>query len=89
MKNSRLAQELKHINYIQLSHAVPDPFNTAGAAKPSRIWGKTMERYRQENDKDPSQTAFMKLLNSLRNNVSSEHSKVIQKEKRAIVLGYD
>jgi len=31
----------------------------------------------------------MKILNSLRSTVSADYSKVIQKDKRAIVLGYD
>jgi len=39
--------------------------------------------------KDASQTAYMKVLCSLRNTITSEYSKVIQKEKRAIILGYD
>ncbi len=36
-----------------------------------------------------TQTAYMKFLCDLRNAITSEYSKVLQKEKRAIVLGYD
>ena len=39
--------------------------------------------------KDAQQTAYTKVLCSLRNGVTSEYSKVIQQEKRAIILGYD
>jgi hypothetical protein len=39
--------------------------------------------------KDNSQTAYTKILNSLRSAVSGDYSKVIQKEKRAVVLAYD
>ena len=46
---------------------------------------KTIKAKAQEN----SQTSYMKILYSLRSAVSEDYSKVIQKGKRAIVLGYD
>ena len=39
--------------------------------------------------KDTQQTAYLKVLCTLRNAVTSEYSRVIQQEKRAIILGYD
>jgi len=48
-----------------------------------------MKRNKKAKTQDNSQTSYMKLLNSLRSTVSADYSKVIQKEKRAIVLGYD
>jgi hypothetical protein len=35
------------------------------------------------------QSKYVKLLCCLRNKVTSEYSKAIQQEKRAIILGYD
>jgi len=48
-----------------------------------------MKRERKAKEKENSQTTYTKILNSLRSAVSADYSKVIQKEKRAIVLGYD
>ena len=52
-------------------------------------WGNAMKRNRKAKTQDNSQTSYKKILNSLRSAVSADYSKVIQKEKRAIVLGYD
>ena len=48
-----------------------------------------MKRNRKAKTQDNSQTSYTKILNSLRSAISADYSKVIQKEKRAIVLGYD
>jgi hypothetical protein len=48
-----------------------------------------MKRNKKAKAQDNSQTAYTKILNSLRSAVSADYSTVIQKEKRAIVLGYD
>jgi hypothetical protein len=48
-----------------------------------------MKRNRKTKAQDNSQTSYKKILNSLRSSVSADYSKVIQKEKRAIILGYD
>jgi|GEM_PF-2457050 hypothetical protein len=52
-------------------------------------WGNIMKRKRKAKTQDNSQTSYTKILNSLRSAISADYSKVIQKEKRAIVLGYD
>jgi len=51
--------------------------------------GDIMKRTRKAKAQENSQTSYMKILNSLRSAVSTDYSKVIQKDKRAIVLGYD
>jgi len=48
-----------------------------------------MKRNGKAKAKEISQTSYTKILNSLRSAVSADYSKVIQKYKRAIVLGYD
>jgi hypothetical protein len=48
-----------------------------------------MKRDRKAKAQENSQTSYTKILNSLRSAVSADYSKVIQKEKRAVVLGYD
>jgi len=48
-----------------------------------------MKKNRKAKAQDNSQTAYSKILNSLRSAVSGDYSKVIQKEKRAVVLAYD
>ena len=48
-----------------------------------------MKRNRKAKAQDNSQTAYTKVLNSLRSAVSADYSKVIEKEKRAVVLAYD
>jgi len=48
-----------------------------------------MKRNRKEKAQDNSQTSYTKILNSLRSPVSGDYSKMIQKEKRAVILGYD
>ncbi|MFC1845060.1 hypothetical protein ACFLZ5_09775 [Thermodesulfobacteriota bacterium] len=48
-----------------------------------------MKRIRKAKAQENAQTSYMKILNSLRSTVSADYSTVIQKEKRAIVLGYD
>ena len=52
-------------------------------------WGNIMQRNRKAKAKDNSQTSYNKILNILRSAVSADYSKAIQKEKRAIILGYD
>ena len=39
--------------------------------------------------KKTQQSKYSKVLCSLRNSVTSEYSRVIQQDKRAIILGYD
>jgi len=53
------------------------------------LWVNIMKKNRKAEAQDNSQTAYTKILNSLRNAVSGDYSKVIQKEKRAVVLAYD
>jgi hypothetical protein len=53
------------------------------------LWGNIMKRNRKAKAQDNSQTAYTKILNSLRSAVSGDYSKVIQEEKRAVVLAYD
>jgi hypothetical protein len=48
-----------------------------------------MKRSKEKKVRDASQTLYMKALYSLRSTISSEYSKVIRKEYRAIILGYD
>ena len=48
-----------------------------------------MKGTRKAKAQENSQTSYMKILNSLRSAVSADYSKVVQKNKRAIVLGYD
>ena len=53
------------------------------------LWGDIMKRNRKAKAQDNSQTSYTKILNSLRSAVSGDYSKMIDKEKRAVVLGYD
>ena len=48
-----------------------------------------MKKIRQAKAQDNSQTPYTKILTSLRSAVSKDYSKVIPKETRAFVLGYD
>jgi len=48
-----------------------------------------MKRNRKVKAQDNSQTAYTKILNSLRSAVSKNYSKVLQMEKRAVILAYD
>jgi len=48
-----------------------------------------MKRNKKVKAQDNSQTPYTKILNSLRSSVSGDYSKMIQKEKRAVILGYD
>lgn len=43
----------------------------------------------KKDSKKAQQSKYAKLLCSLRNSVTSEYSRVIQQDKRAIILGYD
>ena len=52
-------------------------------------WGYIMKKIRKVKAQEISQTAYTKILNSLRSAVSKDYSKVIQKEKRAVILAYD
>ena len=79
-RTSMMAQNLKYIS---------SKVALTGITKNSLLWGNTMKRSREKKVQDTSQSAYMKVLNSLRNSISSEYSKAIQKEKRAIILGYD
>lgn len=62
-----------------------------GTIKTSTFMGKYngKKKQRKKVSKDGFQTAYMKVLYNLRNAVSLEYSKVIQKKKRGIILGYD
>ena len=40
-------------------------------------------------EKKPSQSHYMKILSSLRNSISAEYSKVLPKETKGLILGYD
>ena len=53
------------------------------------LWGDIMKRNRKAKAQDNSQTSYTKILNSLRSAVSGDYSKMIDKEKSAVVLGYD
>lgn len=46
-------------------------------------------RKSEATEQDNSQNSYAKTLNSLLTPVSEDYSKLIQKDKRAIVLGYD
>ena len=48
-----------------------------------------MKRQQKVKVQQDPQSRYTKVLNSLRCAASMDYSKVIQKEKRAIVLGYD
>jgi len=48
-----------------------------------------MKRNRKAKAQYNSQTAYTKILNSLRSAVSGDYSKVIEKGNRAVVLAYD
>jgi len=48
-----------------------------------------MKKSRKTKKQDSSQTAYMKILKSLRSGMTSEYSRVLHKETRGIVLGYD
>ena len=48
-----------------------------------------MKKIRKAKTQDISQTSYTKILNSLRSAVTKDYSKVIQKEKRAVILAYD
>ena len=48
-----------------------------------------MEKNRKARARDNTQTSYTKILKSLRSAVSGNYSKMIEKEKRAVILGYD
>ena len=48
-----------------------------------------MKRVRKVKEQKSSQTVYMKMLQSLRSTISAEYSKVLNKETRGMVLGYD
>jgi hypothetical protein len=48
-----------------------------------------MKKIRKIKVQDVSQTVYMKMLQSLRSTISAEYSKVLNKETRGMVLGYD
>jgi len=43
----------------------------------------------KKDRKNAQQSKYAKVLCCLRNSVTSEYSRVIQQDKRAIILGYD
>ena len=53
------------------------------------LWGNSMKKIRKAKVQDNSQTSYTKILNTLRSAVSKDYSKVIQQEKRAVILAYD
>lgn len=48
-----------------------------------------MKKIKQKVVQEAVQTNYMKILRNLRNNITSEYSKVIKKEFQGIILGYD
>ena len=48
-----------------------------------------MNKSKKTKDRKASQTAYTKILQSLRNSLTLEYSKVLQRETRGIILGYD
>ena len=48
-----------------------------------------MKKIRKVKAQEISQSAYTKILNTLRSAVSKDYSKVIQQEKRAVILAYD
>ena len=48
-----------------------------------------MKRVKKVKVQKSSQTVYMKMLQSLRSTISAEYSKVLNKETRGMVLGYD
>ncbi|MBW2506884.1 MAG: hypothetical protein JRD19_07460 [Deltaproteobacteria bacterium] len=48
-----------------------------------------MKKNRKIKVRKTSQTVYMKMLQSLRSSLTSEYSKVLPKETRGIILGYD
>jgi hypothetical protein len=69
------------INYIKMSYE-QESLKYAS-------WGNIMKRNRKVKVQDNSQTSYVKFLNSLRNAVTADYSKAVQKEKRAVILAYD
>jgi hypothetical protein len=51
--------------------------------------GNPMKKSRKTKDRKASQTAYTKILQSLRSSLTSEYSKVLRRETRGIILGYD
>ena len=48
-----------------------------------------MKRVKKVKVQKSSPTVYMKMLQSLRSTISAEYSKVLNKETRGMVLGYD
>ena len=48
-----------------------------------------MNKNKKTKDRKPSQTAYTKILQSLRNSLTMEYSKVLRRETSGIILGYD
>ena len=67
--------------------------NVAGQAgfnsKVFQEWGRTMKKSSQQKVKKSSQSVYTKILSSLRNSVSSEYSRVLNRKTRGMILGYD
>ena len=48
-----------------------------------------MKKSSQQKVKKSSQSVYTKILSSLRNSVSSEYSRVLNRKTRGMILGYD
>ena len=48
-----------------------------------------MEKNRKIKVRKTSETVYMKMLQSLRNSLTSEYSRVLREETKGIILGYD
>ena len=48
-----------------------------------------MKKSIRVKEKKPAQSHYMRILSSLRNPASSEYSKVVPKETKGLILGYD
>jgi len=48
-----------------------------------------MKKYRKIKERKVSQTTYTKILQSLRSSLTSEYSKMVPRETRGIILGYD
>jgi len=51
--------------------------------------GNKMKKYRKIKERKVSQTTYTKILQSLRSSLTSEYSKMVPRETRGIILGYD
>ena len=52
-------------------------------------WENTMKKSRKIKVRKTSVTVYMKMLQCLRNSLTSEYSRVLREETKGIILGYD